>query len=503
MKTTLQKMICLSICVAMLLVLFAGCGKEPVSSPTDITPESVVTPLEQEPLDDTTTTVSRVEASNPSSSKMPTSSVVSPPSSDDSSKDRPIFYPIGIAPQSTPSKEDPKPISIVFRSIYADQYTGETGMGKLWKDHFGKMAEQGIITSYANLDTGTAVDTIFKEVLAGRASADVYEVSLAMSHQLAVKKVLANLLDSKALNQKAFDNGGTHSNTINGKTYGVSLDTHADVVMVMYNKKFIGQYAPDTHIDQLVAQKKWNFDAFKELAKQCTKDTDGNGRSDLFGFVSDVRFIDGVVSANLGGYALMNQGKVEASVCNQEGVSALEFAKKSYKNDKVWMYKAKVEDVVTQFTTEKAAMAVLSSGDVLTVAPTLKFSYGVAPMPIGYDQTDYLNGVFETRVLVAPLTARNRLDDIGLWLNGVAKAKNRVFVEQTKGLNGDSVTMYHTMLNNTSPEYSVGAFTSEITSQIHSAIVSGGKKGVAYVMKAIKTHTQYELDEFYAPLYEK
>ena len=39
MKTTLQKMICLSICVAMLLVLFAGCWKEPVSSPTDVTPQ--------------------------------------------------------------------------------------------------------------------------------------------------------------------------------------------------------------------------------------------------------------------------------------------------------------------------------------------------------------------------------------------------------------------------------------------------------------------------------
>ena len=52
MKTTMGKWICLSLSFAMLLVMFAGCGKEPVSSPTDVTPQSVVTPLDKESMEE-------------------------------------------------------------------------------------------------------------------------------------------------------------------------------------------------------------------------------------------------------------------------------------------------------------------------------------------------------------------------------------------------------------------------------------------------------------------
>ncbi len=500
MKRNFYKLLCLSLSFAMLLVMFAGCGKEPVSSPTDVTPQSVVTPLDREPVEDTTTTVSKVEASEPSS-KLPTASVVSPPSSDDSPQVLLPINPVDKIPSSTPSKEEPKPINIVFHSIYKEQYTGNTGLGKLWKDHFGKMAEKGILTSYANADPGTVVDTITKDVMAGRASADVFEVSLGLSHQLAVKKVLANVLDSKTLNQKAFDNGGTHSNTINGKTYGVALSANANVMMILYNKELIQQYAPDVDISALIAQNKWNYDTFRDLAKKCTVDTDGNGKMDKYAIVSNSNLIQGVLFTGAGGYGVMKQGKITSTLAYQgEGYTTIEFAKTLFKTDRTWKYFAKVDSAWQNFSMQKSAMIVLSSSEIADYAVKVPFAYGIAPIPT-QSQTTACNGVMDAQVFVVPRTRVNRLNDIGKWLNEAVKAENALLIKRTYGMHNDAITMYQQLLKNTSAEYSAGAITSNIMSQVESLVTAQCKCPSDRHYKAIHAQVQNVLDEFYAPLY--
>ena len=496
------KWICLSICVTMLLVMFAGCGKEPVSSPTDITPENVVTPLDREPVEDTTTTVSKAEASEPSS-KLPIASVVSPPSSDDSPQVLLPVNPVDKIPSSTPSKEQPKPINIVFHSIYKEQYTGNTGLGKLWKDHFGKMAEQGILTSYANADPDTVVDTITKDVMAGRASADVFEVSLGLSHQLAVKKVLANVLDSKTLNQKAFDNGGTHSNTINGKTYGVALSANANVMMILYNKELIQQYAPDVDISALIAQNKWNYDTFRDLAKKCTVDTDGDSKKDIYGVTATTQLIQGVLFTGAGGLGVMKQGKITSTLAYQgEGYTALEFAKTLFKADRTWKYFAKVDSAWQNFSMQKSAMIVLSSSEIADYAVKVPFAYGIAPIPT-QNQTTACNGVMDAQVFVVPRTRVNRLNDIGKWLNEAVKAENALLIKRTYGMHNDAITMYQQLLKNTSAEYSAGVIEEIVFSQVMSSVTNAAKTPFPSQIEPLNRTIQYQLDEFYAPLYEE
>lgn len=501
MKRNFYKLLCLSLSFAMLLVMFAGCGKEPVSSPTDVTPQSVVTPLDREPTEDTTTTVSKVEESKPSS-KLPTASVVSPPSSDDSPQVLLPVNPVDKIPSSTPSKEEPKPVNIVFHSIYKEQYTGNTGLGKLWKDHFGKMAEKGILTSYANADPDTVVDTITKDVMAGRASADVFEVSLGLSHQLAVKKVLANVLDSKTLNQKAFNNGGTHSNTINGKTYGVALSANANVMMILYNKELIQQYAPDVDIAALIAQNKWNYDTFRDLAKKCTVDTDGDGKINIYGVTAGTQLIQGVLFAGAGGYGVEQQGKITSTLAEEgKGYNALEFAKTLFKTDRTWKYFAKEQDQWACFANQNAAILVISSREILAKTKEVPFDYGIAPIPTK-DQATACNGVMDAQVFVVPKTKEKRLEDIGKWLNGVAKAENSLLVKQTYGMHSEAVNTYQRILKNTSAEYSAGAISLEIASRLDAIVTASGghaKKALAAAHLLI----QNQLDEFYAPLYEK
>ncbi len=501
MKITMRKWICLSICVTMLLVLFAGCGKEPVSSPTDVTPESVVTPLDKEAVEDTTTVVSKVEESNPSS-KLPTSSVVPPPSSDNSPQVLLPVNPVDKKPPSTPSKEESNPIHIVFQSIYSEQYTGETGIGKLWKDHFGKMEQQGIFTSYSDLDEDTAIFRISTAVLSGKIVADVYEVSLGMSHQLAVRKVLANLFDSKTLNQKAFNNGGTHSNTINGKTYGVSLRANTEVPMILYNKEIIKQYAPDVDIPALIAQNKWNWETFRDLAKKCTVDTDGDGRNNVFGVTSGEQLIDGVAFAQVGGYAVKQNGKITSTLDYPGGVfEAVEFARTLFKIDKTWTYKSEVETMWNVFANQQVGMVLFSAKDVAKYAGKIPFDYGIAPIPTK-DQTATQCGITDAKVFVVLGAKENRLDDIGKWLNGVAKAENVLLANQTYGMHGEAVRMYQQLLKNTSAEYSAGAIPSNIASQIHSIATVPHIHSEETVFNSIHSLLQQELDKFYAPLYK-
>ncbi len=502
MKTTFKRSICLSLSVLMTVCLFAGCEKEPVSSPTDVVVENVVTPLDREPVEDTTTAVSK-EESDPSSSKKPVS--LENESSNTPSEDEVVLLPIDPVdkkPPSTPSKEEPKPINVVFQSVYGEQYTGETGLGKLWKDHFLGMAKKGVVTSFAGIDPDTAVDTITKDVMAGRAPVDVYEVSLTMSHQLAVKRVLANVASSTTLNQKAFNNGGTHSNTINGKTYGVSLSANTDVMMILYNKEYIKQYAPDVDIPTLISQNKWNFDTFGDLAKKCTLDTDGDKKTEIYGVTAGTQLIRGVLFAGAGGYAVERQGKITSTLAYQgEGCEAILFAKTLFKQDRTWLYRAKVETQWQTFSAQEAAMIVFSSREIADYAQKVDFEYGIVPIPTKDQETAYY-GVMDAQVFVVPKTKENRLDDIGEWLNGVAKAENTMLIKKTYGLHNDAVTMIQWILRNTSAEYSAGAIDAAIVSHVDALVTSAAKTPFPNQIKPLHWELQNQLDTFYAPLYE-
>lgn len=507
----MKKLLCLFLSLALLLGLFAGCGEKSISSPTDVVVESVVPPWEKEAesTEDTATVVSKAEESKPSASQLPTSSIpLAVPPSDGSSGEEIITIPISpvspLPPSSaTTSKEEPKPIAITFRSIYKEQYTGETGMGKLWKDHFGKMAEKGILTSFSEIDPDTAVDTIFREVLAGKATTDVYEVSLGLSHQLAVKKVLANVFDSKTLNQKAFDNGGTHSNTINGKTYGASLSANANVMMILYNKDLIKRYAPHMDIPTLVAKNQWNYETFRTLAKKCTVDINGDGKNDRFGIVAGTDFITGFLYAATGGYAVMGKEKIEFAVVGEKAEVTLSFGKSLFKNDKAWKYYANSEKCAEYFAQGYCGMFAIPSWNIVDITQRLPFEFGLAPFPVPKEKQEKVYGVMDTKVFVVPLTAKSELDDVGVWLNGVAKIDSSLASQVTFQWDRENALMYQTILRGTTAEYSAGATTTMIMSQVHSFVTAACRCTLESKIRSITAVGQHELDEFYAPLYEE
>ena len=273
----------------------------------------------------------------------------------------------------------------------------------------------------------------------------------------------------------------------------------------MYNKNLIKKYASKYDIAKLYETKKWNFDAFQAIAKLCTVDTDGNGKTDIYGFTSNTNVIGMALTANAGGTALMKNGKVEATMCNDEGVAALEWCKKMFKDDKTWKYQADIMNCVKSFSNGEAAMFVSYLQYYPTIAASADFDLGFVLMPMGPAQSDYKNGVYDCGLFVVPKTKESRLSDIGLWLNGIAGVSSTLINLKTQdllrnGLDSTSVTIYKWVVNNMTPEFSSGAFSGSVSSEVDGSVTSASKSP-AKVMAAIKSQAQKECDDYYGDLY--
>ncbi len=415
--------------------------------------------------------------------------------------------PIVPPPTSNPPSA-PKNISIILSSVWGTNYSANDANGKAWQENLTNMKnKQGITTTINTIDANSATDTIVKEVMAGKSSADVYDISQVMCRNVARKNASANIYASKTLNKSLFQCGATESVTFKGKAYGITFATKSVNPMgVIYNKDLIKKYAKDYDIVKLYDEGKWNFENFQAIANACTQDTTGDGKTDIYGFTSNTNVIGMALTSNAGGTALKVNEKVEATMCNEDGIKALEWCKEMFKTDKSWKYKADINQCITEFTGGKAAMFVSYLQFYPTIASQASFPLGFVLMPKGPAQSSYKNGVYDAALYVVPKTKADRLDDIGLWLNGMAGVSNKLLNNNLRnlamnGLDAKSQEIYRWLVNNMTPEFSSGVFSSAISSEVDSSVTSAAKSP-AKVMAAIRTQAQKECDDYYADIYK-
>ncbi|MBR3844000.1 MAG: hypothetical protein IKM39_00660 [Clostridia bacterium] len=182
---------------------------------------------------------------------------------------------------------------ITLKTVWGSKYTESSAMGKAWQATLENTKKhQKIATDIGSIDPNSAVDLIVKDVMAGKSSVDIYEVSLSMCRNIAKNKAAANLFESKTLNRANVKNGGTDAVTFNNKCYGVALNGTAGAATgIIYNKDLIKKYAPTYDLQALYKANKWDFDAFRTVAKLCTQDTDGDGKTDIYGVTSNTNLI--------------------------------------------------------------------------------------------------------------------------------------------------------------------------------------------------------------------
>ncbi len=397
------------------------------------------------------------------------------------------------------------PMEIKLQTVWPDSYTANSPSAKAWKTQLATAdISYGIKTHIEGVDPLTAVDTFVKGVMAGRVETDLMEVSLYSARQIARKKAAANVYQSKTLNKSLFRNGGTGGMTFGENCYGVSLLTNSAVVTgVLYNKDLLKRYAPDVDIQDLYAKKEWTFDTFRALAKQCTVDTDEDGKTDIYGVTSNNNLIGMAVAANTGGLALMKNGRVEESFLNQVGVNAMQWCKDLYKTDRSWRYRGDIKDAVELFAQGEAVMFASYSYASQWVAEIADFEMGFVPMPIGPSQTDYVTPAYDASVYVVPKTNVKRLSQVGIWFNGIADVSDALMNVQMEqlaenGVDQEGCRVYETLMGHSTPDYSTGVYGS-------GAIGSYVENMLSFTpeyLVAVHQNVQQELDEFYAPFYE-
>ncbi len=398
-----------------------------------------------------------------------------------------------------------QPMEIKLQVVWPEEYTANTPTAKVFRTQLATAeVSYGIQTRVEEVDAYTVVDTFVKGVLAGKAETDLLEVSLYTARKIAKQKVVANLYESKTLNRTLFQNGGTRGMTFDDRCYGVSLLANSSVPAgILYNKELVSKYAEGVDIQALYQSGEWTFDALRALAKRCTVDLDGDGKTDVYGITSSNHILGMAVASNTGGGAVMKNGRIEDVLCSAEGAEAIQWCKDLYKTDKSWRYRGDLRTAAQEFAEGEAVMLATYAYHSQTVAQTADVEMGFVPMAIGPAQTDYRNNSEDCGVYIVPKTNEKRLNQVGIWLNGISMVSDGLIQVKKEQLAGNGVDAqgcknYEKMLRNATPDYSVGVYGSGYLSDYVEDLTAHTPQ----VVMGLHQKVQEKLDEFYAPFYE-
>ena len=164
--------------------------------------------------------------------------------------------------------------------------------------------------------------------------------------------------------------------TYKGQLYGVSKDWNTQV---LYYDKDLFDKAGIAYPDET-----WTWDDVLAAAKKITADTDGDGMTDQWGFVTDTGMnrIGSWIYGNGGG--ILNEDKTQCVLDQPAAVGALEFLTGMMFDDKVAPSKAELGDLSAKemFSSGKAGMYVCGGWRVLGFRDITDFGWDIAPIPL-------------------------------------------------------------------------------------------------------------------------
>ena len=124
---------------------------------------------------------------------------------------------------------------------------------------------------------------------------------------------------------------------------------------------------------ELYNQGEWNWDKFMELAKQATKDTDNDGKIDVYGFSGwPIDVLRHFTAAN--GGTIVDDENAKEGLSDPKTIEAAEFVKRLYN----------VENVVKVKTGIKPTgrKAIHSRMETLPYSLPLNGSWAISPLPL-------------------------------------------------------------------------------------------------------------------------
>ncbi|MFD0714252.1 ABC transporter substrate-binding protein [Paenibacillus sp. GCM10027626] len=178
---------------------------------------------------------------------------------------------------------------------------------------------------------------------------------------------------------------------INGKMYGFK-NSISEGAGIYYNKAlFKREGLPDPH--QLEKEGKWNWDTFLDIMKRATKDTDGDGAADQWGFTNHAPFLARhLIYANGGSIIEQRDGKWVFTSGEPKAMTALRFLGDMFNTHKVIAPNKNASmddwnDSVSLFESGKAAMITGETWEGSN-RQAMSDEFGFVAFPKGPDATD-------------------------------------------------------------------------------------------------------------------
>ncbi len=196
----------------------------------------------------------------------------------------------------------------------------------------------------------------------------------------------------------AFDLSGKIKSDLNADDYTSALDiikgtdgqvwgiTHSlSSAAVLYNKALFDEYGVEYPTED------WTFEDMLEKAKKLTVDTDGDGKTDIYGLATGSNMTTGWLPFILAkGGAPLDESKTKSLFADKKTIEGLELYRDTVLGSKISPDKIWTDangNVNTAFYTGKVGMLIclLSTTAVINENAPEGFSYDAQMMPVGYD----------------------------------------------------------------------------------------------------------------------
>ncbi len=338
------------------------------------------------------------------------------------------------------------------------------------------------------------METIKTYILAGKKVADLLE--LYPSQMIAAKELgyIVPWDTCELINPKdaRWAESYTKLGKYDGKQYGLQFYRPEEVrYCVVFNKNLVKKNGTDPNaIYNMVNKGTWTFDEFQKICVANTKDTNGDGKMDTYGFTGIPNYISwGLISAN-GGSVLStdSKGKVYSTFTDKKVVTALNY----YNN---WVNKQKIMytnnatvssspwDTVSainpiDYFLEGNCAFLLYESWVLNqqIKPRAKFDYGMLPYPKGPNATDYSCYANNARLMC--LTSTNKsADKTAIIFNALARPVDDVLdyssdvqADYFQKNDKDSINVYKLLLEKGT--YDKGMAVDSLANEMNSVFAS-------------------------------
>lgn len=194
----------------------------------------------------------------------------------------------------------------------------------------------------------------------------------------------------------------TEGSIVNERIYGIEPQNYTiEAIMLFWNKDmFEREGLPNLY--ELYQSGEWTWDKFEEFAVRLSKDTDGDGEIDQWGFsLHNDNFVNFILTNN-GRLTKVENGKVVVAFDEPATVEAIEFMQRLYQKG-AFGYKrggglsngkvAMSMDIVQSFHNKKESMG--------------GYEYGIVPLPKGPRATDYVSPIWNRWLGVIPITVED------------------------------------------------------------------------------------------------